>query len=264
MTVKQIILSELGDEDLLSPELIGRALVANDQVKYYFALIQSARANADQPRVPPLDLKAERITSQLSDAWLDDVIGGTRKQTATLYRVPHAPEILRRLKSGMETMLACLPDDRRAPLATRLAKLEPKLLENGALAGQLIDAMTAAKRKAGDSLHLLVMDAHRAINRLQAATAVESLAGARIHNLSGEGRRRTEAFMAVLNETAPLKFNHPDLGTTATEHNGRLLIQNDIGTTDAHVLVVRVLLPGADSVAAFRTRCRCRRAPRRR
>jgi hypothetical protein len=40
--------------------------------------------------------------------------------------------------------------------------------------------------------------------------------------------------------TAPLKFDHPGLGTTATEHNGLLLIQNDIGTTDFHVLVVRV------------------------
>jgi uncharacterized protein Yka (UPF0111/DUF47 family) len=84
------------------------------------------------------------------------------------------------------------------------------------------------------------MDAHRAINRLQAATAVETVAGARVHQLSPEGRQRVEAFMEGLNRTAPLKFDHPGLGTTATEHNGRLLIQNDIGTTDAHVLVVRV------------------------
>ena len=46
--------------------------------------------------------------------------------------------------------------------------------------------------------------------------------------------------MDGLNRTSPLKFDHPGLGTTATEHNGQLLIQNDIGTTDAHVLVVRV------------------------
>ena len=46
--------------------------------------------------------------------------------------------------------------------------------------------------------------------------------------------------MKGLNHTAPLKFNHPGLETTATEHDGQLLIQNDIGTTDAHVLIVRV------------------------
>jgi uncharacterized protein Yka (UPF0111/DUF47 family) len=84
------------------------------------------------------------------------------------------------------------------------------------------------------------MDAHRAINALQAATAVETLAGARVYRLSDAGRRRVLAFMDGLNRTAPLKFDHPGLGTTATEHDGRLLIQNDIGTTDAHVLVIRV------------------------
>jgi uncharacterized protein Yka (UPF0111/DUF47 family) len=46
--------------------------------------------------------------------------------------------------------------------------------------------------------------------------------------------------MAGLNRTAPLKFNHPGLGTTATRSGHRLIIQNDIGTTDAHVIVVHV------------------------
>ncbi len=40
--------------------------------------------------------------------------------------------------------------------------------------------------------------------------------------------------------TAPLKFNHPGIGTTATRSGGRLIIQNDIGTTDAHVIVIHV------------------------
>ena len=48
------------------------------------------------------------------------------------------------------------------------------------------------------------------------------------------------AFMAGLNRTAPLKFNHPGLGTTATRAGDRLILQNDIGTTDAHVIVVHV------------------------
>ena len=110
-------------------------------------------------------------------------------------------------------------------------------------------AITSGNRKAGDSLHLVVMDAHRAINQLQAATAVETVAGARVHRLSEQGRRRVEAFMAGLNRTAPLKFDHPGLGTTATEHDDRLLIQNDIGTTDAHVLVVRIR--GLDAAVTY-------------
>jgi uncharacterized protein Yka (UPF0111/DUF47 family) len=46
--------------------------------------------------------------------------------------------------------------------------------------------------------------------------------------------------MRGLHRTAPLKFEHPGLGTTATRVGDRLVLQNDIGTTDAHVLVVHV------------------------
>jgi uncharacterized protein Yka (UPF0111/DUF47 family) len=240
MTLKQQVVSELGDDELLAPDLIVKSLVANDQVKYYFALLQTARDNADRPRVPPTDLKAERIASQITDDSLDNVVAGTRTDRLGAYRVPQGPDLLRRIRSGIETMLECLPDADRAPFQARLAALELPALDDRAIPGDLIAALTSGDRKAGDSVHLVVMDAHRAINQLQAATAVETVAGARVHRLSEQGRRRVEAFMEGVNRTAPLKFDHPGLGTTATEHNGRLLIQNDIGTTDAHVLVVRV------------------------
>ncbi len=240
MPLKQEIVAELGETDLLAPERIARSLVANDQVKYYFALLQTARANADEPRVPALDLKGERLASQIPDEVLDDVVAGAAKRPDGGYRLPHGAEILRRVKAGVEEMLACLPEAERRPFADRLGRLEPQAIAHGVMTGAGIDAMTSGDRNAGDSLHLVVMDAHRAINRLQAATAVETLAGARVHALSADARRVVSAFMEGLNRTAPLKFNHPGLGTTATEHAGRLLIQNDIGTTDAHVLVVRI------------------------
>jgi uncharacterized protein Yka (UPF0111/DUF47 family) len=46
--------------------------------------------------------------------------------------------------------------------------------------------------------------------------------------------------MRGLHRTAHLAFGHPGLGTTAVRGAGHLTIQNDIGTTDAHVLVVHV------------------------
>ncbi len=51
-------------------------------------------------------------------------------------------------------------------------------------------------------------------------------------------KRRVEAFMRGLNRTRGLAFGHPGLGTTAARSGDRLIIQNDIGTTDAHVLVI--------------------------
>ena len=95
MTLKQEVVSELGDDELLAPDLIAKSLVANDQVKYYFALLQTARDNADRPQVPAPDLKAERIASEIPDDRLDDVVAGTRKDRSGAYRVPQGPDLLR-------------------------------------------------------------------------------------------------------------------------------------------------------------------------
>ena len=91
-----------------------------------------------------------------------------------------------------------------------------------------------------DSLHRLVMDLHKRLNAMQAELAEETLDGAAVYNLAETDRPLVAAFMAGLNRTAKLKFNHPGLATTATRAGGRLVIQNDIGTTDAHVIVIHV------------------------
>ena len=103
-----------------------------------------------------------------------------------------------------------------------------------------VEHATSADRSTGDSLHLLVMDSHRALNRLQAEIATETLDGASVYGIHADDRELIAAFMSGLRRTAPLKFDHPGLGTTATHVGGRLLIQNDIGMTEAHVLVVAV------------------------
>jgi hypothetical protein len=153
MTSKQEIVAELGEEELLLPGLIARSLAANDRVKYYFALLQTARSNAEHPRVPTLDLKGERLASQVDDDFLDDVVGGAKKDRGSGYRIPHAPEILRRIKSGVDDMLACLPESERRPFAQRLERLSLARAERGVVAGEDIDAMTSGDRGAGDSIH---------------------------------------------------------------------------------------------------------------
>ena len=46
--------------------------------------------------------------------------------------------------------------------------------------------------------------------------------------------------MKGINKSKKLKFEHPGLETTATRSGDLLLIQNNIGTTDVHVLVIKV------------------------
>ena len=240
MATKSQIVAELGEFDLLTPDRIAHSLVANDQVKYYFALLQMARSNADRPIAPARDLKSERMASQIGDAWLDDVVAGARKTPSGSYIVPNAAAIVARIAGAVATMIECLPDELRDGFAARVAKIASPRCQDDEIGGGDIDRMTSGDTAKGDSLHLIVMEAHRAINALQAETAVETLAGAKVHHLSKRSRKLVEAFMNGLNRTSPLKFDHPGLGTTATEHIGRTLIQNDIGTTDAHVLVLRI------------------------
>ncbi|HVO98362.1 MAG TPA: DUF47 family protein [Bryobacteraceae bacterium] len=91
-----------------------------------------------------------------------------------------------------------------------------------------------------DSIHQLVMDMHKRLNAMQAELAEERLDGAAVFGIKPSDRPLITAFMAGLNRTAPLKFNHPGLETTATRVGSQLLIQNDIGTTGAHVIVIHI------------------------
>jgi hypothetical protein len=47
--MKKNILKELGEDELLLPELVNAALAANDRIKYYFTLLQAARSSALHP-----------------------------------------------------------------------------------------------------------------------------------------------------------------------------------------------------------------------
>ena len=71
-------------------------------------------------------------------------------------------------------------------------------------------------------------------------SAVETVAGAPVHGLKAEDKPRIEAFMRGLDRTRHLAFGHPGLGTSAARSGAILIIQNDIGATDAHVVVVHV------------------------
>ena len=75
---------------------------------------------------------------------------------------------------------------------------------------------------------------------MQEELAAENLDGAKVYLVAEEDRELIIAFMSGVNRTFPLKFEHPGLGTTATRTAGKLVIQNDIGETEAHVLVVNV------------------------
>jgi uncharacterized protein Yka (UPF0111/DUF47 family) len=248
MATKTRMLDELGQQALLLPALLNEALGENDRTKYYFTLLQTARQHAEQPETSFSDLHRERLESGVEEDQFDSVVAGSHRTADGVYEIPLADPIHRRIVAGVEHMLAPLRGDGEGAAASvpefeaRLDRLRNELPapEAATVSGSYVDRVTSGSRASGDSLHLLVMDLHRALNALQRRIAEESIGGAHVYALDPDDRPLVAAFMEGLNRTAPLKFDHPGLGTTATRATGRLVIQNDIGTTDAHLLVVHV------------------------
>ena len=238
--MKTHVLQAIGETELQRAAGVNAALAANDRVKYLFTLLQMAATHAERPAHPPATLKRERLACGVADTELDEVVAGARRQ-GRLVHIPLCRRLLGMVGEEVRAMaapvLAGFPDQdfapRLEPLLAALPAAEDDLLEPEA-----IDRITRVGRKGEDSLHQVVMDLHKVLNAMQASLARETLDGASVDQLADAHRPLVAAFMAGVNRTAVLKFDHPGLATTATSTADKLVIQNDIGTTDAHVIVV--------------------------
>lgn len=239
MVDKTQIIDELGYKELLLPRLIGEALSANDRTKYFFSLLQTAKSRAESPDDEFSNLKTERQASGVQDSAFDSVVEQSCIE-GERYRIPLSSRILEEIKAGMQAMMAPLPDPESYRHRVEALARQLPTIDNDVLPGIFVDMLTSVRRDS-DSFHLVVMDMHKELNRLQAEIYQESIYGASIYGISEDSDKLlVKAFMAGVNETAKLKFDHPGLGTTATKTCDDLVIQNDIGMTDAHVLVIRI------------------------
>jgi uncharacterized protein Yka (UPF0111/DUF47 family) len=245
MTNKGTIISAVGDAALLLPRSVADALAANDRLKLCFTLLQAAERHADHPEEAVPDFRAERRAARVDGELVLEVAESRCEPNGELH-IPGAAALRERLLADLAAMQAPLSLAAAGDTAALAARSEAltaalPLFADDRVPRGLIGAITRADRSSGgDSLHILVMDLHRAVNALQAAVAEERLDGALVWHVVDHDRPLIRAFMSGLNRTAPLKFDHPGLGTTATRVDDRLIIQNDIGTTDAHVLMLHV------------------------
>src|SRR5579862_7584386 len=245
MTTKIAVVERLGEKAVLLPALIGDALAANDRIKLRLSLLQEAALQARTPSREARLFRAERQAAHLDAPELDSLVAGARALGPTRLFIPGARALLAGMSSDVSAMLAPLEAADSAASQSFVARAEAlasslPAAESDQLDLRDIDDVASASCANRDSVHALVMDLHKALNRLAADTAIETIDGARVHRIDERDRACVKAFMRGLNRTAPLAFGHPGLGTTAVRANGRLTIQNDIGTTDAHVLVVHV------------------------
>jgi uncharacterized protein Yka (UPF0111/DUF47 family) len=239
--MKTQILAAIGEKGLQPAASVNAALAANDRIKYVFSLLQLALAHAEHPEQPASTLKRERIACGIDDPDLDAIVERAR-MVGKSFRVAGAARIIARIADDTRLMAAPVLAVRADGLTARLDGLL-KALPGGIddlLDPEAISAMTHAGRDNADSLHRLVMDLHKRLNAMQVELAEETLDGAAAYGLTASDRPLVSAFMTGLNRTAKLKFEHPGLATTATRASNQLVIQNDIGTTDAHVIVIHV------------------------
>jgi uncharacterized protein Yka (UPF0111/DUF47 family) len=243
--MKTQIIRELGQADILLPSLITAGLSANDRIKVRLSALQAAAAHAREPGRPVNELAVECHAAGIAAAAIASLINGADMIGENRLAAPNLAKLMKELQDDIDAMMRSV----NAGNAQEADRASARL--NAIRAAGLLDAsreielsritrLTSVAQDAGDSLHRLVMDLHKALNRLAAGCSEGSLAGAQVFGLHGEDRVPVESFMKGLAETRALKFDHPGLDTMATRSDGRLLIQNDIGTTDAHVLVVAI------------------------
>jgi uncharacterized protein Yka (UPF0111/DUF47 family) len=245
MSEKTEIVAALGESRLLLPALLNEALAANDRAKYRLTLLQTAKAHADAPGERFSDLRPERLACGITESAFDDVVAGTVRLGNETYAMPLVAVICSSLHDDLLAMIEPFTSAQKPEADSyqlRLERLSPHPWsgKDGSISGADISSMTSGASDRGDSVHVLIMDMHKSLNRLQAEIATDTVDGAMTYGLRAAERSLVAAFMKGIKRTRQLKFDHPGLGTTATRIGARLILQNDIGTTDAHVLVVHV------------------------
>jgi uncharacterized protein Yka (UPF0111/DUF47 family) len=244
--LKEKAVAELGQRSLLMPAWIKAALAANDRLKLYLSLLQSAAHHAAVPATPVADWSREIAQAGLAGAsWLQELVKGAYYDGPMLV-LPQLGQLLAALEADLTLMARPLCEGEHEQATEFQARRDHwlqqlrKMDDEEGLDRKSLAELTRGERTSSDSFHLLVMDMHKQLNAMSMEIATEYLDDAHVWQIVDADRPLIRAFMRGLHRTAPLKFSHPGLDTAVTRDGTRLLIQNDIGTNDVHVLVIEV------------------------
>ncbi|MFG1429524.1 hypothetical protein V5F44_16520 [Xanthobacter sp. V2C-8] len=243
--MKSQIVEELGQAEVLLPSLIADGLRANDRVKVRLTVLQDAGRRVRVPAAPRFALTEECREVGLDPVAMDALVTRAGRAADDEVSAPGIGALGVGIWDDVETMaraVAAGDPEAGTTAERRLSAMRGRtaLGNSDTLSEAEILALSSLSANGGDSLHRLVMDLHKDLNRLAAAHAEEVVAGAHAYGLKPEDRPTVEAFMRGVEATRPLKFDHPGLATISTRAGTRLTIQNDIGETDAHVVVIVV------------------------
>jgi hypothetical protein len=227
MTAKTAIVDVLGDNALVLPALLDAAIVGNEQAKYILSLLQMAASQAECPRdTAASSLRTDREACGIAEASFDHTIAESSSDGHGSFYIPGAQRLMAVLDDALKAMLdplaliaggskeaPALHEGYRARL-DRLLNARPAIIDD-MMSGETIASMTSGRPASGDGLHVFIMDLHKELNRLQSEVSTEEIEGAKAYGIVEADRSLVAAFMKGVNRTAPLKFEHPGLATTA-------------------------------------------------
>ncbi len=166
---KSQAVESLGQHRLMMPAWVRAALSANDRLKVYLTVLQTAAMHAAHPKRDLPDLTKEIAATSLASAWLHDVVVASTKIDEALL-IPDLARLVKGLSDDLATMARPVLETTPAGADSHtrvqhwlnwLAALPADHLND-----QQLEGLTHGRRGGPDSLHLLVMDLHKQINHL--------------------------------------------------------------------------------------------------
>lgn len=226
--MKSTIIQEIGQSEILLPSLIANGLAANDRLKARLSVLQAALQHVRHPAAG-FDLVDECRRAGIDPVAMEGLVKRANPIGDTQIAAPGLADLLAAIWDDMNDMIRAIEAgdasagqsarERLADVRQRAAAGETDTIEVSKIA-----LLTRVTDRAEDSLHRLIMDLHKSLNRLSALHAEEILAGAHVYGLLPEDRSAIEAFMRGVDSTRQLKFDHPGLATTATRIGSQLTI----------------------------------------
>ena len=199
--MKARIIEHLGQADVLLPSLVAEGLAANDRIKVRLSVLQAAADHASDPVRSPADLTAECRSAGIDAAAVACLVSGARLSADGRVTAPNLIDLGKAILADLSAMTRAVAagatgegkaaDDRLAQL-----RLRDRLASLDEISPTEIAQLTAVPPNGGDSLHRLVMDLHKALNRLAVDCAEEVVSGAHAYGLLTQDRSACQVYRA--------------------------------------------------------------------
>lgn len=103
--MKSQIIRQLGQTEILLPELVKEALAANDRIKVRMSALQAAAQHAQRPDNPATDLAVESRAAGLAEATLATLIRGARLCGGSHMTAPNLAELMKAIRDEAQVMV---------------------------------------------------------------------------------------------------------------------------------------------------------------